>query len=803
MKPAHPSRDPRRFARAVCWMTALLSLCGLQGRPAHADPALRYQVAQRGDLVLFGNTLGFDCRQTVPKPVVGTVDVTMCGANTDDIDLDVLWSSDTPTTGSATAGTSVAPGMARSTAVLGLPAGAVVTYARLYWSAEGPKGSVTPGAAVQVERPGIFSKSISADGTGQIDISGLFGTHYQQTANITDLVQSYGAGAYRISGLAIADPMNQADQLFYAAWSVVVFYRLPSQPPRSLTVFDGFDEVTGSVSVNATLKDFLVPNTGFDAKLGVVGYEGNFDATGDRLAVNGTLLQDALNPPSNFFNGTRSALGQPLSTGGELPQMSGQPGSMNGIDLDVVSITDRVKAGDKSITIAASTTNDTYFIGALAGSVATLQPIFSDSQIDYQNPSNPGGSVRPGDKLNLVVTLPNTGTDTSVDSFVTIPIPPGLTYVPGSIQVVGGGSPGSKTDNAGDDPAEYDPTTKTVKIRFGNGASGTKGGSVMTSDTPPVVQFQVTVDPSSNGKDIPVSGVVTSSGMVGSMQGIPPASWNTGSMLTPLDGPNKGTPIFTPNRPLNIPVRECASNLDCPIAKPRCDTSMFRCTSGCQTDADCKGFGIGQVCTAAKVCGCNQDSDCLSNSCDVSAKSCHIPSTDISITVTTRPNPPQPEQPVTHVITVTNNGPDPAPPGVTVVYTVPPGGTITEVTPGPGWSCQQMARTIECNYSDVIPPNTSAPKITIVVVPDKGQPSLDVNVAVKTPGSSDPNLDNNSVVRTDVLGGPALPEDQLAGGGCSCDMQGNANSRSQGAALLALLFATALVLRRRRLGGEG
>lgn len=805
MRPADTLLRPHKFGVAASLAMALLSLIGAQSNLANAAPALRYQVAQRGDMVIFGNTLGYDCRASVPKPIVGSVDITACGMNTDDIDSDVLWSSDTPANGSATASNSIMTSQARTSAVLTLPAGAMVTYARLYWSAEGPKGAITPGATVTLERPGIFTKSVAADSTALLDLVGLPGTHYQQTADVTELVQSYGPGAYRLGNVLLIDPVNLADQLFYAGWSVVVFYRLPSKPPHNLSLFDGFDEITGTTSVKATLNNFLVPNTGFDAKLGVIGYEGNFDSTGDRISVNGTELTDVLNPPSNFFNGTRSVLGQPVTTAGDLPQMSGQPGSMSGIDIDVVDVTSRVKAGDKSIEVLATATNDSYFLGVFAGSVSTLQPVFSDSQIDGSNLTNPGGSTRPGDKMQITVTLPNTGTDTSVNSYVTIPLPPGVTYVPGSITFGNGPNAGPKTDAGGDDQAEYDPATRTVKVRFGTGANGTKGGNVAITDPPPVVNFQVTVDGSANGTDVKITGVVTAGGLVGSMQGIPPGTWNTGSILTPLDGPGKGVPIFVPNRPLTVPIRECQVNLDCPLTKPRCDTAMFKCSNSCGVDADCAGLGVGQICTSAKVCGCNTDGNCLSNSCDVGAHSCRIPNTDLTVTVTTSPNPPQPKEPLTHIITVTNNGPDPAPPGVTVIYTVPPGGTIKEITPGPDWQCKQVSRTITCTYGGTIPPSSSPPKIRIVVVPDDGRTTVDINTTVKTPGSNDPNPANNTVTRTDLLGGDPLPELQLAGGGCSCDMRASASptSQAQGAAMLALCaMAGLLMFRRRRHGAE-
>jgi len=793
-------RRSKPFWVAAQLTTALLLLVGARSeKDAYGAPALRYQVSQRGDVAVFGNTLGYDCRTVIPKPTVGNVDTGACGANTDDNDIDILWRADEPAAGQATASTTITPDMARSTAVLKLPAGAFTSYARIYWSAVAPKGSVSPAAAIVIERPGVFMKTVPADTSGQIDVLAA-GTHYQQSADITSLVQLYGPGAYRVSGVVSISPVNQADQLLFAAWSTVVFYTLKTDPPRSLALFEGFDEITGASGISTTLSNFLVPQTGYDAKLSVVGYQGDPDATGDRISVNGTLLTDTQNPLTNFFNSTHTYLGQAVSNAGDFPQTNGLPGSMSGMDIDTVDITPLVKMGDKSLAISVSTTNDTFFMGSLTGSVASLTEVFANTQLDYTDISNPGGSVRPGDKLQFTATVPNTGTDTSVDTYVTIPLPVGLTYVPGSIMVINGPNPGSRTDKIGDDPAEYDPVTRTIKVRIGNGASPTKGGSIGVNDTPPIIQYQATVDPGANGTDIMTGGVVTSSGMVGSTQGVPPANWNTGSIVTPLDGPNKGVPIFYPNHPLTIPVRECQTNLDCPTMKPRCDVANARCTNACVTDNDCKGVGIGQICTPAKVCGCGKDADCLSNSCDTGAKQCRIPNVDLSITVKTSPNPPQPGEPVKHVITVTNNGPDTAPPGVSVIYSVPPGGTITNIEPGPGWQCNQAGRTITCTYSGSIPPSTNAPPVTITVTPDPGSKTVDVNTTVKSPGSSDPDPSNNTVTRSDLIGGPGVPLDQLAGGGFSCNIGGT--DRAQGVALFAMLAMLALGLRRRRYGAE-
>jgi hypothetical protein len=85
---------------------------------AEAEPKLRYQIDQRGDMILLGNTVGFDCRPGIPKPIVGTVDVANCGTNIEDSSADVWWRDDAGGGGGASASIDVKVPDARTTAVL-------------------------------------------------------------------------------------------------------------------------------------------------------------------------------------------------------------------------------------------------------------------------------------------------------------------------------------------------------------------------------------------------------------------------------------------------------------------------------------------------------------------------------------------------------------------------------------------------------------------------------------------------------------------------------------------------------------
>src|SRR5690606_34043999 len=120
-------------------------------------------------------------------------------------------------------------------------------------------------------------------------------------------------------------------------------------------------------------------NAGFDAKLGVVAYEGEAQILGDALSFNGTTLGDSLNPTDNFFNGTRSALGSAVSLVGDLPQLTGTPRSMSGIDMDVVDVTPLVSAGQISATVQATSSQDQYLLAQWVTSISTFQPNFDSS----------------------------------------------------------------------------------------------------------------------------------------------------------------------------------------------------------------------------------------------------------------------------------------------------------------------------------------------------------------------------------------------------------------------------------------
>ncbi len=494
----------------------------LSASGASAAPLLRTQVTQRGDFILIGNTLGQECATGTPLPIVGTVG--NCGLSTADTSADVSWRSDEPGPGAALADTSITVAQARSTAVLTLPPGATVTSAYLYYS--GRIAAAQPDLTVTLERPGVFLENLTATDSALVADVGNF---YQSVVDVTALVQTHGSGAYRVSDVDSIPLSNVNQAVLSTGWFMVVIYGRPQDPPRNIALFDGLDTVIDGAPQTATLSGFIVPNAGFDAKLAVVAYDGDNQSVGDQLLWDGTPLADAVNPADNFFNSSRSFLGSPVSVPGDLPQLTGTPQSMSGIDFDTVNITPLLSTGQTSAVIEATTTGDVYVLGGFITSISALKPDLSSSNKTVTDLN--GGTLMPGDELEYAIEVANTGDDASLNTVLSDALPPQVTFVPGSIEVIAGPNAGGKTDQAQDDQAEFDAASNTVVARLGTGADAAKGGSLNVGESTTLV-FRVTVNADADGT-ISNQATITASGQQGAPEAVFPTDGNGGNPGSP------------------------------------------------------------------------------------------------------------------------------------------------------------------------------------------------------------------------------------------------------------------------------
>ncbi|MBI5545683.1 MAG: DUF11 domain-containing protein [Deltaproteobacteria bacterium] len=606
------SRGIIRGARPI--LAAVLLLLAPAGASA---VSVRYQMDQRGDFTVVGNVLAQECGSSFSESSLLAGTLGACGSSVSDRGADIFWRADDPSSGQAAASTAIAPGTARSTAVLALPSSTNVSYARLYWGAK--VAGTAAGTTAVVDRPGssFAPVTLTADASHTVASSTAGFVLYQSSVDVTALVRTMGVGAYRISGVSTTDLRNISDSEAYAAWTLVVFYQDPTQPTRNLTIFDGLDYIAnGGQTVGVTLSGFLVPPSAYDAKLGVIAYAGTHTG-GDTLSFNGTQLNAPLSSGNNnFFDNTRSWLGCPVgysgvfsgtgrtcsvTNAGDLPQLKGDSGSMSSFDLNVVNVTAYVTPNQSSATISAKSASDQYFLGAFITSITTYKPSFQSSTKSVANLTQSSGTILPGDTLQYTLVLTNSGSDAATGTSLSDTLPAGVTYVPGSLRLAAGPAnaaypqwspPYAMTDSAGDDIGEYLFATRTLAVHLGSGASATQGGTMQIGESA-TVTFQVTVDPVASGTMISNQAFVTAGGQLGA----PPSSFPTSD------------PSFPGGTPTVVTVDRCATNADCSGATPYCDTSVRPTVCvGCLSNAGCSGST--PICDASHTCRACTSSDC-------------------------------------------------------------------------------------------------------------------------------------------------------------------------------------------------
>jgi uncharacterized repeat protein (TIGR01451 family) len=574
----------------------------LASSTALAGPVLRHQADAQGDVAVFGSTLAFDCGVGVPAPAGATAS---CAgqSNITDTAPDLYWRDDV-------ANASITATQARTSATLVMPAGAKVTYARLYWSAL--KEGNQPDKSAVLDWLGGPAETIVADDTWVTSYG--FSLHpdwyyYQATGDATDFVATWGAGDFRVSDVEALPLAGINVDRAFSAWTLVVFYENKGNELRNLALFDGFtsiDPSLGTPSASVTLQGFLVP-PGYNAKMAAFGYEGDFPVGGDHFTINGSQVGNAVNPPANFFNSSRSFLGVPFSGNADIPQLTGEPGSMGGYDLDTVDITANVSAGDKQAVVGADSSSDIFFLGGFVTSITNKSPdfaIFSKSAVDLN-----GGALLPGDIIEYTISAKNNGNDTAVDSIITDVLEGTVQFDAGSLEVLEGGSVGNKTDKSGDDSADYNAGSKTVSFRVGTGATSSAGGKVAPGETV-TVKFRVKVTAESG--QVANQALLVAAGEAGG----PEKTWKS-----------DGEPGALGSQPTVLVIDECQSDADCPGSKPHCDTASHTCQP-CKGDSDCSNpaapacqpSGLCGECSASNATQCKPDKPV----CNVNSGTCTV-----------------------------------------------------------------------------------------------------------------------------------------------------------------------------------
>ena len=297
-------------------------------------------------------------------------------------------------------------------ALNGIPAGATIRAAYLYWAGSG----VTADNNVTLDASNISASRSFTE-------TFVFGSTYDffsGFANVTAQVAAKGNGNYTFSNLTVNNGAPHcAVQAVLSGWSMLVIYEHAGEPLRVVNVFDGFQYFRGS-SLALTPNNFVIPAVGIDGKHGVLTWEGDVENSGtlggfsEDLVFNGSPLINALNPAANQFNSTISVNGVGSTTS-------------YGVDLDVYDVSALLSAGDTSATSIYSSGSDLVLLSMEVISV-TNTPV-ADLAISKSH----SGNFTVGQNGSYSITVTNNGpSDETGTITVTDTLPAGLAYVSGT-----------------------------------------------------------------------------------------------------------------------------------------------------------------------------------------------------------------------------------------------------------------------------------------------------------------------------------------------------------------------------------
>ena len=457
-----------RIRLAAAWVAAIVLLAWVAPASAQVVRAFtpRFSTNDNGDITLIGNTMmtcngGANCAtgQAGTGNRLDNGDFTMAYV---DADVD---------------GTT----FSSSSATLTLPPGATVLWAGLHWL--GVSNSGTRGTVRFAAPAGGYATL----GATTLDATGAF---YHGYVDVTTTVRNNGSGTYWVADVQSSPGASDV----FAGWSLVVVYRLASDPMRNLVVYDGFADINPGPRVDINPSGFLTPLAGVvRTRVGVVAGDGDLGSKGDQFELNAASLTDALTPANNPMNSTISRLGVHVT--------AKNPNYVNqlGLDVDLINADGMVPNGATSASLTLKSGGDGYYPAVVTFATDLYMPVMSGNAFQKTVADLNGGAVQPGDVLEYTIYAQNRGGDAANAIVARDTLPANTTFVPGSIVVVTGANAGAKTDAAGDDQADYASGPRSVTVRLGTGANAGSGGS-MVPGVASTVRFRVTVNtPSPTG----------------------------------------------------------------------------------------------------------------------------------------------------------------------------------------------------------------------------------------------------------------------------------------------------------------
>jgi uncharacterized repeat protein (TIGR01451 family) len=292
----------------------------------------------------------------------------------------------------------------------GIPSGAVIKSAQLYWAGSGttPDYKITfDGVAITAPAARQYVAKASANNTVY--------TYFGGAADVTTQVSKKGNGTYTFSGLSVDNGSPWcAVQGVVGGFALAVVYSHSSEPFRMLNVYEGFQDFQNT-SLKISLGDFNVPNplpANVTGRVGHITWEGDITLSqgGEDLLFNGYEMTDKINPKGNQFNSASNVTGDTTSFG---------------IDFDIYTLTSPV------IQPGQSTANTTYKSGqdlVILSSEIVAMPYVANADLSLAMTRS--GDLTVGSTTNYTLSVANGGVDDEMGPVTVVDtLPAGLKLV--------------------------------------------------------------------------------------------------------------------------------------------------------------------------------------------------------------------------------------------------------------------------------------------------------------------------------------------------------------------------------------
>jgi len=390
-----------------------------------------------------------------------------------------------------------------SQAKLSIPSGAIVKWAGIYTQGYLNKSNQVTAANILLDDVYITVPTLGtiASKPSVIDMLANKGDGYTYStfAPLDELIGKSGAqinGWITGANIKANTGTENSGLSNYGAWTLVVVYEDPNESLKNITVFDGYKKVanqTGYNTVEIPVSGFLTPRSG-DVKstLSIFAGEGDKNIQGDKLYLKaGSGSYVALNETNAFYSTLMGVTANPSYS------------NTQGIDIQNHSVGVDGDSSHKQIigpnvtsaTIKLTSTQDTYFPSVAVFTTELYVPDVCYEEVISKNGSIVTGYVDVGDILDINVTVKNKGNEQAAGVSVQKQYDPQMPYLEDSMLVKNLGETAytAKTDDKGDDIAEYDTETGTTTYYLGSGASAS-GGGTLNYNQAASFQYKVRVD---------------------------------------------------------------------------------------------------------------------------------------------------------------------------------------------------------------------------------------------------------------------------------------------------------------------